>query len=98
MDDFFESRSERITGGVVTVVTPEGVLFEQGYGYADVEKKLSVDPGKTDFLVASVSKLFTTTAIMQLVEEGTLRLDEDINRYLRPPFRLVKIPLSWSTC
>jgi CubicO group peptidase (beta-lactamase class C family) len=58
------------------------VLFQKGYGYADVEEKKPVLPDQTLFRPGSISKLFTATAVMQLVEQGKLDLDRDINDYL----------------
>jgi CubicO group peptidase (beta-lactamase class C family) len=71
-----------LAGGVVVVVKDGQVLFARGYGYADMNKRTPVDPAKTLFRVASVSKLFTWTSIMQLVEQGKLDLDRDVNEYL----------------
>jgi CubicO group peptidase (beta-lactamase class C family) len=69
-------------GAVVVVVKDGAVLCEKGYGYADIEQRMPVDPRKTLFRPGSVSKLFTWTAVMQLVEAGKLDLDADVNRYL----------------
>ena len=71
-----------IAGGIVVVVKDGQVLLQKGFGYADVEKKLPVDPEQTLFRPGSVSKLFTWTAVMQLVERGKIDLDADINQYL----------------
>jgi CubicO group peptidase (beta-lactamase class C family) len=71
-----------IAGAVVVVVMDGLVLTEKGYGYADVKSKRPVDPRSTLFRPGSVSKLYTWTAVMQLVEQGKLDLDADINRYL----------------
>lgn len=71
-----------IAGAVVTVVKNGKVLFAKGYGYADVAKKMPVSPETTLFRPGSISKLFTWTAIMQLVEQGKLNLDTDVNNYL----------------
>lgn len=71
-----------IAGGIVVVVKDGEVLLQKGYGYADVEKKEAVDPQDTLFRPGSVSKLFTWTAVMQLVERGKLDLDADVNQYL----------------
>jgi CubicO group peptidase (beta-lactamase class C family) len=73
---------EDIAGAVVLVVKDGKVLFTKGYGYADVGKKTPVTPDGTLFRPGSVSKLFTWTAVMQLVEQGKLDLDRDINDYL----------------
>ncbi|HKD92980.1 MAG TPA: serine hydrolase domain-containing protein [Terriglobales bacterium] len=70
-------------GGVVIAVVQNGkVIFEKGYGYADVKTKRPVLPDQTLFRPGSISKLFTWTAVMQLVEEGKIDLDHDINDYL----------------
>ena len=57
-------------------------LLHEGYGYADVDRRTPVDPARTLFRIGSVSKLFTWTAVMQLVELGKLDLDADVNQYL----------------
>jgi CubicO group peptidase (beta-lactamase class C family) len=71
-----------IAGAVVVVVKDGTVLLEKGYGYADVSKKLRMDPEQTMIRMGSTSKLFTWTAVMQLVEQGKLDLDRNINDYL----------------
>src|SRR5712691_6399647 len=73
---------EDIAGAVVSIVKDGKVLFARGYGYADVEKKTPVSPDNTLFRPGSISKLFTWTAVMQLVEQGKLDLDGDVNDYL----------------
>src|SRR5690606_12962398 len=49
----------------------------------DVDRRIPVDPHRTLFRPGSVSKLFTWVAVMQLVEQGKLSLDEDVNTYLK---------------
>jgi CubicO group peptidase (beta-lactamase class C family) len=71
-----------IPGGIVVVVKDGQVLLQKGFGYADVKKKLPVDPEATLFRPGSISKLFTWTAVMQQVESGKIDLDADINQYL----------------
>jgi CubicO group peptidase (beta-lactamase class C family) len=71
-----------MAGAVVVVVKDGTVLLEKGYGYADVSKKLRMDPEQTMVRIGSTSKLFTWTAVMQLVEQGKLDLDRNINDYL----------------
>ena len=75
-------RNRNIAGAVVSVVKDGQVLFQKGYGYADVEEKKPVLPDQTLFRPGSISKLFTATAVMQLVEQGKLDLDRDANDYL----------------
>ena len=67
---------------VVAVVKNGEVIFAKGYGFADVEKHKPVDAERTMFRPGSISKLFTWTAVMQLVEQGKLDLDHDVNEYL----------------
>ncbi len=84
LDGFLPYALQRgdIAGAVVAVVKDGEVLFKKGYGYADLKRKKPVDPDRTLFRPGSVSKLFTWTAVMQLVEQGKLDLDEDVNTYL----------------
>ena len=74
--------SAGVPGAVVVVVKDGQPLLEKGYGYADWERGVPVDPARTLFRPGSISKLFTWTAVMQLVEQGKLDLDADLNRYL----------------
>ena len=75
-------QNRNIAGAVVSVVKDGQVLFQKGYGYSDFEAKKLVLPDQTLFRPGSISKLFTATAVMQLVEEGRLELDRDVNDYL----------------
>src|SRR5205809_7198952 len=75
-------RNRNIAGAVVSVVKDGQALFQKGYGYADVEEKKPVLPDQTLFRPGSVSKLFTATAVMQLVEQGKVDLNRDVNDYL----------------
>ena len=74
---------ESIPGAVVGIVQDGRVILLQGYGVADQRTGARPDPESTAFRVGSVSKSFTATAIMQLVEAGKLDLHADVNRYLR---------------
>lgn len=75
-------KREDIAGAVVVIVKDGSVLFSKGYGYADAAKKKPVSVKDTLFRPGSISKLFTWTSVMQLVEQGKLDLDKDINTYL----------------
>jgi CubicO group peptidase (beta-lactamase class C family) len=78
----FALDSGDIAGVVITVVKDGTVLLEKGYGYADVAQRRPMDPEQTMVRIGSTSKLFTWTAVMQLVEQGKLDLDRDVNDYL----------------
>src|ERR1043165_5826147 len=71
-----------IAGAVVVVVKDDQVLVAKAYGYSDMEKRTPVSVDKTLFRPGSISKLFTWTAVMQLVEAGKVDLDHDVNEYL----------------
>ena len=75
-------RTARTPGAVVVIVKDGQVLMEKGYGLADEKHHIPVDPQRTLFRPGSTSKLFTWTAVMQLVEQGKLDLDVDVNKYL----------------
>ncbi len=66
----------------VSVVYGGEIILAKGYGFADYEIREPVDPEQTLFRIGSTSKLFTWTAVMQLVEQGKLDLDTDVNEYL----------------
>jgi CubicO group peptidase (beta-lactamase class C family) len=72
-----------IPGAVFVLVKDGQIRFSKGYGLADVEKGMTVDPGETLFGIGSVSKAVTASAVLQLVERGQLRLDEPVNHYLK---------------
>ncbi len=79
-----------VAGGVISVVKDGKVLFAKGYGYANLKTHAPVTVEHTSFRIGSTSKLFTWTAVMQLVEQGKLNLDADVNQYLDfkiPPYQ-----------
>ena len=71
-----------IAGAVIIVVKDGQVLVEKGYGTSDVRTQAPMSPTTTLMRPGSVSKLFTETAVMQLVEQHKLDLDQDVNAYL----------------
>lgn len=73
---------QAIPGAAVAVVQGGELIFAGGYGLADVEAQTPADPYETLFRTGSVGKLFTWYAVMQLVEQGLLDLDADVNTYL----------------
>jgi CubicO group peptidase (beta-lactamase class C family) len=71
-----------IAGATIAVVADGKLLFAKGYGFADMKTRAPVLPGRTLFRVGSISKLFTWTAVMQLVQAGKIDLDRNVNDYL----------------
>lgn len=93
MDGLINAQLEahHIAGAAVAVVADGRILLEKGYGYADVDARRPVDPRRTLFRIASNSKMFVWTAVMQLVDEGRLDLHTDVNHYLHG----VRIPATY---
>ena len=69
-------------GFAVGVVHDQQLLWSKGYGYADVAQRIpSTD--QTLYRIASISKTFAATAVVQLAERGKLSLDDPVSRHLR---------------
>jgi CubicO group peptidase (beta-lactamase class C family) len=82
---------EHIPGAAFILVRDGAIVLAKGYGKADVASGRDFSAGQTIFPVASISKVFTATAVMQLVEQGKVELDADVNRYLES----AKVPLTY---
>jgi len=84
LDAFFasEQAEPQYIGAAVVIVKDGRVVAQKGYGYADAQRQEAVDPARTVFRLASVSKTFTAVAIMQLAEQGKIDLKADIREYL----------------
>ncbi|WP_433943071.1 serine hydrolase [Paenibacillus sp. SN-8-1] len=83
--DAFFNRAEirsKLAGAAFVVVSDNKVLLNKGYGYANLESKQPIDPDKTLFRVASVTKVFTATTVMQLAEQGRIDLEGNVDKYL----------------
>jgi CubicO group peptidase (beta-lactamase class C family) len=82
LDDLFRTWSQPGTPGVAVAVIQHGKLvFEKGYGLANLEYDIPVTP-QTVYHVASVSKEFTAMALVLLEQEGKLSLEDDVHKYL----------------
>ncbi len=73
---------EHIPGAAFVLVQNGRVVLAKGFGRADLASGRPVLPDRTIFPIASISKVFTATAVMQLVDRGRIDLDADVNRYL----------------
>jgi CubicO group peptidase (beta-lactamase class C family) len=80
-----EKFSPNEPGAAVLVVHQGKVILRKGYGIADMDRKASIEPDMV-FRIGSITKQFTSTAILKLVQEGKLSLQDDIARYL-PDFK-----------
>jgi CubicO group peptidase (beta-lactamase class C family) len=75
-------QEHHMPGAVFALVKDGKLLFTKGYGFADLENHKPVIPDRTLFRMASISKLFTATAVMQLYEKELINLDDDVNKHL----------------
>lgn len=74
--------TDKTVGLTVSVVKDGEIVLLKGYGYAHLENRVPVDPSFHTFRIGSVSKPIVFTALMQLVEQGKIELDADVNDYL----------------
>jgi len=76
-------REHRIPGLILAVTDGDQARLLKGYGQVDATGRQAADASETLFRIGSISKTFTWTAVMMLVERGQLDLDRDVNDYLR---------------
>ena len=74
--------TKRVPGLSITALKKGNILLQKGYGYADLENKVLVDPKRTVFRVASVSKPIAATALAIMVSEGLIDLDSSFYEYV----------------
>ncbi len=70
-----------VPGLSIAVVFDQDIVWAKGYGYSDLENKIPATPS-TIYRIGSITKLFTSTAILQLRDQGMLRLDDPVSLYL----------------
>ena len=82
VDDYIRSemKSQQIPGLALAVIKDGRIVIAKGYGLANVEHEVPVKP-ETIFQSGSTGKQFTATAVMMLVEEGKLNLEDKITKY-----------------
>ncbi len=79
IEDTMETHA--IPGLAISIVKNSNIIWEKYFGYSNINENIMIDEN-TLFMLASVSKTVTATAIMQLFEEGLFSIDDDINNYL----------------
>ncbi len=72
---------DRIPGLAIGIIRNGKLVYQKGFGFSDIESEIIMSP-KTCFRIASISKTFTAVAIMQLVEQKKLSLDDKIEKYI----------------
>jgi len=78
-----------LPGLTLAVVHDQELVWVKGFGQADLDKKTPASPS-TIYRIASISKLFTAVAVLQLRDQGKLKLDDPVEKYL--PWFKVKTP------
>lgn len=73
---------KKVPGMAVTILKDGQIVLEKGYGYASLEEKIKVNPKKTVFRIASISKCITGMALAKMVEEGIVDLDTSFYNYV----------------
>lgn len=83
LDTWMEAtvREREQPGLSIGIVYDQDLIWAKGYGWADLDKRIPATPS-TVYRIASISKLFTATAILQLRDAGKLQLDDPVVRYL----------------
>ncbi len=89
-DDVFDSnvdravqqamKQHRVPGSAVVIVRNGKTIFNRGYGQANIERSIPVDPDKTLFRIGSISKALTLLTITRLVDDGRLKMDDDVSK------------------
>jgi CubicO group peptidase (beta-lactamase class C family) len=74
---------DKIPGAAVVVVAGGQTVFAKGYGASDVTTNTPVHPVRTEFFTGSVAKVFTATAVAQLIQQGKVDPKADVNTYLK---------------
>lgn len=74
---------KKVPSMAVAVVHHGKIVWEEGFGWADIENRIPATP-RTVYTLASVGKSITATAVMVLAARGALRLDDPVKKHLRP--------------
>jgi len=75
-----------IPGATLSVVQGDSIVYQQGFGVANIADNTPVNPKQSIFRTGSVAKVVTATALMQLVEQGKVSLNAGVNDYLPEPW------------
>ncbi len=76
-------RDKHMVGATVSIIKDGKILLAKGYGFSDNTRQKRVSADSTLFRIGSISKMFTWISVMQLVAQGKLDLNADVNTYLK---------------
>ncbi len=77
MDSLFSKYEKPNPGAAVEIVSNGKIIFSKGYGFANIEENIPIN-SETNFRLASVTKQFTATAILILIQKGKLNFDDKL--------------------
>ena len=83
---WLDINSGKASSGTIAVMDGGQIVYSEGFAMADRENSTQVDP-QTVFNIGSISKTFCTAAIMKLVDDGLVKLDDNVTEYL-PDFTM----------
>ena len=75
--------AEHIPGAAISIVKDGKMIYSRGFGVADMESGRPVDPDRTIFRIGSITKAVTAMGLLRLIDQGRIKLDADVNEYLR---------------
>ncbi|MEI6051046.1 MAG: serine hydrolase domain-containing protein, partial [Bacteroidota bacterium] len=78
---FKKLQIDTMPGASVLIAQNGDIVYQKGFGYADIEKKIPVTPD-TKFKIGSISKQFTAAAILKLQEEGKIKTEDKLSKYI----------------
>lgn len=87
------AKENNVPGASISVSVRGEIIWSYGWGFADLEQHVPVDPSKTLFRIGSVSKPITAFALGRLVDQGKIDLDVPIQQYV-PLFPVKKYPIT----
>ncbi|MEQ9091970.1 MAG: serine hydrolase domain-containing protein [Balneola sp.] len=89
--EFFSEH--KLPGMSISVYKDDSIIWSKGYGFADVENEIKVDPSRTLFRIGSVSKTLTASGLGLLIQDDVLEPDDEIQRWV-PDFPRKQYPIT----
>jgi|TARA_R110001599_G_scaffold244895_1_gene445044 serine beta-lactamase-like protein LACTB len=82
-----------LPGMSISVYKDDRMIWSKGYGFADLDNEIEVDPSKTLFRIGSVSKTLTAAGLGLIIQDGVLSADDEIQKWV-PDFPQKKYPIT----